>query len=99
MKERFYVMPVEGGEPELDGPFPDFDTLLTAAKLHWAEMNQEMDTIGYLYLNKEGEPSVCYFTNDQMDADDEFNVPCSKCGRTDAELHTCGQCGHCGPKR
>lgn len=71
MNERFYVMPIEGGEPELVGPYPDFDTMLVEARKYWAEMNQQMDTISYLYMDAKGEPSVSYFTNEQMDPDDD----------------------------
>ncbi len=31
------------------------------------------------------------------DSCDERPVPCVCCGRTDAELHISGRCGHCGP--
>lgn len=69
--EHFYVMPIEGCvEPELVGPYLDFDTMLFEAKKLWAEMDSQFNVIFYLYVDDKGKPSVHAFTNVQMDSED-----------------------------
>jgi len=64
--EGDYLLLVWGDvEPELHGPYPDYDAVLAEARAHRAKTDE--DGVFHLYVRPDGKPEVFFFTGGEID--------------------------------